>query len=216
MDAPPARRPRMNRDLLAALTSGFVGALALFASLYNVYLQRQQVRAAVWPRLAAREELTGDDYKLFLANHGVGSAIVKRFRVRFDGELMRSWGDLAKHLSPVAPPRLSGVNDVTVTLSPGGESTLLETDPTGMLALSEAGTRLRGELCYCSSLDDCWNWTFDFADGDETDPVSGCPADPVTFHVVTAEEKALNIRKFRERLAATRDAGGDAGSPSKN
>ena len=46
------RRPRarLNRDLLAALTSGFVGALALFASLYNVYLQRQQIRRVACDR----------------------------------------------------------------------------------------------------------------------------------------------------------------------
>ena len=39
------------RDLLAAVASGFVGALALATSTYNVYLQRQQVKASVWPHV---------------------------------------------------------------------------------------------------------------------------------------------------------------------
>jgi hypothetical protein len=49
LPSPPL--PASHSDRIAALTSGFVAVLALVVSTYNVYLQRQQIRAQVWPRL---------------------------------------------------------------------------------------------------------------------------------------------------------------------
>ena len=46
-----ARLGRRDWDGLAAVIAAFVGLLALLVSGYTAYLQRQQVRAQVWPYL---------------------------------------------------------------------------------------------------------------------------------------------------------------------
>src|ERR1043165_8879381 len=67
-----------------------VGVSALFVSAYTAYVQRQQVRAAVWPIL---EYSTSNDPKIrfTLDNKGVGPAIVRHVVVRVDGEPVRNW-----------------------------------------------------------------------------------------------------------------------------
>jgi hypothetical protein len=89
--ASPAKpRPR-HRELLAALVSGFVGAVALATSTYTVYLQRQQVRAQVWPYLVMGADWGHDGLVLDVVNRGVGPAAVKRVRVTVDGKPMEDW-----------------------------------------------------------------------------------------------------------------------------
>ncbi len=205
----PRRGP--NRDLFAALASGFVGALALASSIYTVYLQRQQVRASVWPRLDGREEQAQDDYKLFLVNRGAGSAILHRFRLIVDGRPSKSWGDFAGTISAGHQPgRISKVWTPSGTLNPGAEMLLLEIDWAATLNLMEA-KEIRMELCYCSSLDDCWNWTTEFgSDLDETVQVPDCHPDPVAFRAVTDEERKANIRELHLWLDAQHDGGAGA------
>jgi hypothetical protein len=224
------RERRSNRDLFAALASGFVGTVALLSSMYNVYLQRQQVRAAVWPRLDGREEYGENDYKLFVTNRGVGSAIIQRVRLSLDGRPARSWGDflnlMPKDLRSQVPTGASlqvwNTHSLIGTLNPGAENQFVEVNDATTLLFMEAGKRMRFEICYCSSLDDCWSWSSDFAGADETVPVHDCHPDPEPFRPQTSEERAVNITELRravvERLdggtargnGGVDDAGGDA------
>jgi hypothetical protein len=204
--------------MLAALTSGFVGALALASSMYTVYLQRQQVRAAVWPRLDSREESSEDRYKIFVVNRGAGSAIVRRTRVVLDEKPMHSWGEVVRAL-PHDAPRMSvqAMNDVVGTINPGAEKEMLAGDWATLLALMEAGRSLRVEICYCSSLDECWNWvsTFDGSQ-DDTIPVQDCRPDEMPFRGITETERRDQIDYLRQWIkshgtAMKEDAGSDAG-----
>src|ERR1700691_118048 len=103
--SPPAASAapkRSHRDLIAGLTSGFVGALALATSLYNVYLQREQVRAQVWPKITLQDAKgDGDDYGISIANRGVGPADIQRMGVFVDGTPMKSWVEAFKTLRHV-------------------------------------------------------------------------------------------------------------------
>jgi hypothetical protein len=77
-----------------------VGVSALFVSGYTAYVQRQQVRAAVWPIL---QYSTGNDpqIRLILENKGVGPAIVRHVVVTVDGQPVRNWPEaLQKLLGP--------------------------------------------------------------------------------------------------------------------
>ena len=59
-----------------ALIATLVGFLALCVSSYTAYMQRQQVRAAVWPILEF--DSNNGPIQFTLANKGVGPAIIKQ------------------------------------------------------------------------------------------------------------------------------------------
>src|ERR1043165_7033003 len=75
----------------------FIGISALFVSAYTAYVQRQQVRAAVWPIL---EFSTSNDptIRFTVANKGVGPAIVRQVIVTVDGQPVRTWNEALQKL----------------------------------------------------------------------------------------------------------------------
>jgi len=64
-------RPAAGAFRPETVIASLIGALALVVSAYTAYVQRQQVRAQVWPVI---EYYTGNQPKLrlWLANKGVG------------------------------------------------------------------------------------------------------------------------------------------------
>ena len=72
-----------------AVIATFVGFLALCISGYTAHVQRQQVRAAVWPILEF--DSANGPIHFILANKGVGPAIIKNVIVKVDGEPVRNW-----------------------------------------------------------------------------------------------------------------------------
>src|SRR4051812_36288385 len=95
---PRAEGTRVRR--YETIVATLVGVSALFVSGYTAYVQRQQVRAAVWPIL---EFSTSNDptIRLTLDNKGIGPAIVRHVRVTVDGEPVRNWYEaLQKMLGP--------------------------------------------------------------------------------------------------------------------
>ena len=70
-------RPR-NWDAVTALIAVMIGVLALLVSGYTAYIQRQQVRAEVWPNLLIG--FYDPDQSIGVQNKGVGPAIVSSVR----------------------------------------------------------------------------------------------------------------------------------------
>jgi hypothetical protein len=65
-----------------------IGLLAVSVAAYTAYMQRQQVRAAVWPIL---EFDSGNGPIHFtLANKGVGPAIIKHVIVKVDDQPVKN------------------------------------------------------------------------------------------------------------------------------
>jgi hypothetical protein len=199
-------------ELFAALTSGLVGALALGTSTYNVYLQRQQVRASVWPHVTM-DTSSGDDgaVSLMLRNRGVGPAQIERVRVTVGGKRAEDWTGALKMLLredplPFIPDCASLYEEV---LTPGMELALLKIPSAGeslkaMRATEK--TELSIEVCYCSTLDDCW--VVGMATG--TRAVSNCAPDPKPFVHMTDETK-LAIHEYWAKKERESD-GGPAGA----
>lgn len=150
-----------------AIVATFVGVCALCVSGYTAYMQRQQVRAAVWPIL---EYQTGNAPNIYfaLANKGVGPAIVKNVIIRVDGHPMKNWTEVLDKL--VGPGKhKSSENDISGhVFSPGESMTILtphddndnpvsfnRTDPL-WIKLNKERARVTVEICYCSSLGECW------------------------------------------------------------
>src|SRR5438309_10025234 len=83
-----------------AVIATLVGFCALCVSAYTAHVQRQQVRAAVWPVLEF-DTSNAPDIHFTLANTGVGPAIIRHVIVKVDGQPVRNWKEaLGRILGP--------------------------------------------------------------------------------------------------------------------
>src|SRR4030095_9538471 len=77
----------------------FIALLAVFVAGYTAYMQRQQVRAAVWPILEF--DSSNGPIRFTLANKGVGPAIIKHVILKVDDQPVKNWAEvLEKILGP--------------------------------------------------------------------------------------------------------------------
>jgi hypothetical protein len=161
-EGPSAPPPRARRDwdALAAVVASFIGLFALLVGAYTAYLQRQQLRAQVWPHLVlARYD---EEAKLVARNTGTGPARIKGIRLTIDGQVVRGWRELYARAGygDRLPVSKSTIN---LQVIPAGESWsflfLAESD-LGRQAFRELfygpKHKVRFLVCYCSVLDDCW------------------------------------------------------------
>src|ERR1700761_8348879 len=74
-----------------------IGLLAIAVSAYTAYIQRQQVRAQVWPVL---EFSTSNQPQLMinLANKGVGPAIVRHVIITVDDKPVKDWQEAMRQM----------------------------------------------------------------------------------------------------------------------
>src|SRR5262245_63195256 len=70
----------------------FIAFLAVCVAGYTAYIQRQQVRAAVWPILEF-DSSNAPDIHFTLANKGVGPALIRHVVVRVDDQPVKDWGE---------------------------------------------------------------------------------------------------------------------------
>jgi hypothetical protein len=168
------------REELPVILSGLAGALALTVSTYNVWLQRAQVQAQVWPHLQWSYTNTSEGYSWNLENVGVGPAMIRSVRVTVDGNPVAGVLEAVKLLAP----ELAARKDVDIQYStfdgsviPAGtrlHPLLISKLPENDAIVAAQAQRLRVELCYCSTLGDCW-WR---KPGVGEAPVKTCPTYP--------------------------------------
>jgi hypothetical protein len=149
-----------------AVIATLVGLCALGVSAYTAHVQRQQVRAAVWPILEF--DSANGPIHFILANKGVGPAIIKNVIVKVDGEPVRNWKEaLEKILGP--GEHLGSESDMSGHVFAAGESRTVFTphDPENnplnydksnplWVKMNKERLRVTVEICYCSTLDECW------------------------------------------------------------
>ncbi len=157
--ASPASKRRWDRDLAVAVLSGFIGALALVVSTYNVVLQRQQVRAQVWPRLLFGPAFSNGSLTYALQNGGVGPAEVRTLQVLVDNKPVENWHEVILRMTG-KDLQFGGYAYSTMrgSLSPVGSNRDVFTlkDESIAKPMFFQQRRLRAEICYCSALDECW------------------------------------------------------------
>lgn len=146
---------RREWDGMAAIIAAFVGLLALGVSAYTAYIQHQQVRAQVWPYLEAGND--DGNQSIYVYNKGVGPAIVKSAQVFIDSKPQTSWAHVLEALG--MPPH----DFVQSTLNPGvlsaGEQVRvigIKDEERWKAFRSGAVARLTMDICFCSTLDECW------------------------------------------------------------
>jgi hypothetical protein len=159
-EAAPAVKAGRDWDAYAAVIASFIGILALAVAGYTAYVQRQQLRAQVWPHLELK--YSNVDPSIYITNQGTGPARVTAMRVTVDGVPVGTWSDVKKaagftHGEGVVTSWLS-----KAVLSPGKDFTIVKPadDEQSRAKFKEL---LPGEkhslemtVCYCSVLDDCW------------------------------------------------------------
>ena len=143
-----------------------VGLCALCVSAYIAYVQRQQVRAAVWPILEF--DSSNAPIHFTLANKGVGPAIIRHVIVKVDGQPVRNWKEaLGRILGP--GEHLGSESDMSGCVFAAGESMTVFTphDPENQplnfeksnplwVKLNKDRLRVTVEICYCLTLGECW------------------------------------------------------------
>src|SRR5437773_6507032 len=90
LGAVPDQRETRGASRYDAVIATLVGLCALCVSGYTAYMQRQQVRAAVWPILQFNSS-NAPDIHFTLANKGVGPAIIQHIVVKVDDQPVRNW-----------------------------------------------------------------------------------------------------------------------------
>ena len=168
IDAVPEQTETRRASRYDAVIATFVGLCALCVSGYTAYIQRQQVRAAVWPILQF-DSSNAPDIHFTLANKGVGPAIIRNVIVKVDGQPVKNWYEVLDKL--VGPGQHPGSeSDMSGRVFAAGETTTVFTpfDPaTGKpfafdksnplwVKMNKDRERITVEICYSSTLGECW------------------------------------------------------------
>jgi len=165
-----------NWDRITAIAAVLIGLAAVVVSVYTVLLQREQIRAEVWPRLSFY--YAGMDGEFRIANKGVGPAIIESVQLSVDGKPARNWAEATSLLGLSDDGQLYSTLSGTV-LSPGEHLTYLQPSS------PEAFAQIRGDVgrislvvCYCSALGECWLLE---SRQEELAAVDACPTIPAEF-----------------------------------
>lgn len=177
--------PRKSINYEAVVASA-MALLALLVSAYTAWIQRQQVRAQVMPLL---EYGTSNQPALTLEldNKGVGPARVEHVVITFDDRPLHDWNELGQALFRPG-------EDVGYSVSLLGNHILSPGERLNMYTLTRAGQpigvgkegspewrfnqdrlRVGVEICYCSTLDECWTLKVRRQETPEQVPTARCP-----------------------------------------
>ena len=168
-----------------AIIATLVGLCALCVSGYTAYMQRQQVRAAVWPILQFNSS-NAPDIHFTLANKGVGPASIQHVVVKVDDQPVRNWHEALNML--LGPGEHHGSeSDMNGSVLAAGESmiVLAPFDSGGKPftsgrsdaewdKMNKARERVRVEICYCSALGECWTLHASGASGRSSTVAGSC------------------------------------------
>ncbi|HEY2516544.1 MAG TPA: hypothetical protein VGI39_36995, partial [Polyangiaceae bacterium] len=169
------------------------------------------VKAQVFPRLQLGVRWIGKEWQFVASNVGVGPADIRRIRLTVDGQRMTSWFAAEKALMSGGPTDIGAIGE-TLTMVPGGATiapfTVGDREIARMMFVERS--RLGVELCYCSTLGDCWTVAGSGVENGLPAPAQDCAPDGVRFQKF--DEKALE--EYMHSLAlpdggAAHDAGNE-------
>jgi hypothetical protein len=152
-------------ETVGSIMAIVVGIAALYMSWDQGRVMRTEIAASIWPALQMDGFVSREGEALTLglrvSNAGVGPALVKGMTVRYDGETLHSMDDISRALPEGASQR--GYHTVNGRILAAGASiepftfALPASETLDAVTLSTAlSEHWTAEICYCSSLDDCW------------------------------------------------------------
>lgn len=170
----------------------FIALLAVSVAGYTAYMQRQQVRAAVWPILEF-DSSNGPDIHFSLSNKGVGPAIVRHVIVKVDDQPAKNWNDVLDKLVGPGKHRFSESDMSGHVLAPNESMTVFTprdvegnplTDRSNPLweEMNKDRRRVSVEICYSSTLGECWTLRASGLAAGTTSETRRCPSSSdITF-----------------------------------
>jgi hypothetical protein len=184
--AVPEEKERRSASRYDAVIATFIALLAVCVAGYTAYVQRQQVRAAVWPILEF-DSSNAPDIHFTLANKGVGPAIIRHVLVKVDDQSVKNWREaMEKLLGP--GEHLFSESDMSGYVLSAGESRTVLTprddannplnfDKSNPLwvTMNKERFRVTAEICYCSTLGECWTLRGGGTIPNTTNPTRRCP-----------------------------------------
>jgi hypothetical protein len=155
-------RREIRWDAVAAIIASFVGFLALLVAGYTAYIarytaeiQNRQVQAQVWPYLiVGNNDLT---QSLVVDNKGMGPAIVRSMQVRVGGKPQKNWNQVLATFG-MPPHHFAQTTVNQYVLSPGEQLQAIRFPDKDLWQRfhDAALNRLSVDICYCSTLGECW------------------------------------------------------------
>jgi len=178
-------KPMRSASRYDAMVATLVGFLALCVSGYTAYVQRQQMRAAVWPILEFGR--SNGPIRFTLANKGVGPAIIRHVILRVDGQPVKNWKEAIDKLRGPGQHRgdesdmrnhvLSAGESLDVFTPHDDANNPLNVDRSNppWVQLNNDRFRVTVEICYCSTLGECWTLHAGGLESSTTTPTGHCP-----------------------------------------
>jgi hypothetical protein len=167
----------------AAVVAAMIGFLALVVSGYTAYVQRQQVRAQVWPWLVAGNDDGARSIEVY--NKGAGPAIVRTAQLFVDDKPYTNWDAVLDALGIEQPRHYKQSTLNPNVLTPSEHVTMIrfEDDDVWKHFRAAAEKHLTMSVCFCSSLDECWLYSDHNPVGFKqttqlVNPVDECPKIP--------------------------------------
>jgi hypothetical protein len=165
LGAVPEEKERRAATRYETVIATFIALLAVCVAGYTAYMQRQQVRAAVWPILEF-DSSNGPDVHFTLSNKGVGPAIIRDVIVRVDDQPVKNWNELLDKLIGPGKHRYSESDMSGHVLAPNESMTVFTPHDVEGNALTDRSNplwvemnkdrgRISVEICYSSTLGEC-------------------------------------------------------------
>ncbi len=176
--------------MIVGVSAVFIGVCALFVSLYEANLMREEQRSAVLPLLElgrshyvsdADEDQAKWRLSLHAENVGIGPARVLDFLVTVDDKPHPSWQSAMRELLGADFNIAYGQSTINGrTLPPDRSITMFNLSDTEYAgAIVAEFDRLDFKACYCSVFDECW--TTSYRTFGKTQPVEACERDETSF-----------------------------------
>lgn len=166
LGAVPEKEETRSASRYETFIATFIALVAVCVAGYTAYMQRQQVRAAVWPILEF-DSSNGPDIHFTLSNKGVGPAIIRHVIVKVDGQPAKNWNAVLDKLIGPGKHRFSESDMSGHVLAPNESMTVFTpldvegnplTDRSNPLwaEMNKDRGRVSVEICYSSTLGECW------------------------------------------------------------
>jgi hypothetical protein len=167
LGAVPAKKEMRTASRYETFIATFIALLAVCVAGYTAYMQRQQVRAAVWPILQF-DSSNAPDIHFTLSNKGVGPALIRHVIIRVDDQPVKNWREAMEKLLGPGEHLFSEGDMNGYVLAPNESMTVVTArDPNNnplvfdksnplWVTMNKERFRVTAEICYCSTLGECW------------------------------------------------------------
>ncbi|RFF30704.1 hypothetical protein [Wenzhouxiangella sediminis] len=165
MNRSSARRPwHQHFETVGSITAIVVGVAALFVSFDQSRVMREEIRASIWPALQVDGFASLENGTLAIGlsvqNAGVGPALVERVTIRHDDSPVEDLDALRALMPPGADLSRTSLTGRVVAAGASVRPFELrypaEESDDAIDVLNRLLSRWSAEVCYCSTLGQCW------------------------------------------------------------